>query len=81
MGRKAKPKHESKLVGYTDGGERSSRIEAPKVRVRVRLHCVQKVLSVERQYILCRETMSSPSFPAKIKKSEKKLIVVSCAEL
>lgn len=40
MGRKAKPKHESKLVGYTDGGERSSRIEAPKVRVRVRLHCV-----------------------------------------
>ena len=56
-------------------------MEAPEVRVRVRLHCVQKVLSVERQYILCRETMSSPSFLAKIKNQRKKLIVVSCAEL
>ena len=46
-------------------------MEAPEVRVRVRLHCVQKVLSVERQYILCRETMSSPSFPAKIKNQRK----------
>ena len=52
MGRKAKPKHESKLVGYTDGGERSSRIEAPKVRVRVRLHCVHRetIYTLQRDY-------------------------------
>ena len=55
-------------------------MKAPEVRVRVRLHCAQKVLSVER-YILCRETMSRFSFPAKIKNQRKKLIVVSCAEL
>ena len=56
-------------------------MKAPEVRVRVRLQCVQKVLSVERQYILCRETMSSLSFPAKIKNQREKLIVVSSAEL